>query len=94
MDFDPNPPTGERNRSGPRWYSVVAFLVIASLLALIAIGVLISSAANEERACYAKWTAEAETIQASDLTIQGQEPFRERIVRMREDCQPGSTGKR
>ena len=94
MDFDPNPPTGERNRSGPRWYSVVAFLVIASLLALIAIGVLISSAANEERACYAKWTAEAETIQASDRIIAGKEQLLETLGRMREDCQPGSTGKR
>ncbi len=59
MDFDPNPPTGERNRSGPRWYSVVAFLVIALLLTANALAMFVNAEANEEQACYARAHAAA-----------------------------------
>ena len=51
MDFDPNPPTGERNRSGPRWYSVIAFLVVAFLLLLIAVAINDNTEATREQAC-------------------------------------------
>ena len=54
MDFDPNPPTGERNRSGPRWYSVVAFLVIAFLLAVNALAIFANAEANSEQACWTR----------------------------------------
>ena len=53
MDFDPNPPTGERNRSGPRWYSVVAFFVIALLLLFNALAMFVNAEANEKQACFA-----------------------------------------
>ena len=62
MDFDPNPSTGERNRSGPRWYSVVAFLVIAFLLAVNALAMFANAEANEEQACYTHSLAEAQYI--------------------------------
>mgnify|MGYP001211500331 CR=1 FL=1 len=54
MDFDPTAATGERNRSGPRWYSRVAFFVIALLLLFNAIAIFANAAANEERACWAE----------------------------------------
>ena len=57
MDFDPNPPTGERNRSGPRWYSVVAFLTIAFLLLLNAVAMFVNADANQKEACYAEAAA-------------------------------------
>ncbi len=52
MDFDPNAATGERKRSGPRWYSRVAFFVIALLLLLTALAMFALAKANEEQACY------------------------------------------
>ena len=54
MDFDPNAATGERKRSGPRWYSRVAFFVIALLLLFNAIAIFANAEANEERACWAE----------------------------------------
>tara|TARA_Y100000782_G_scaffold28556_1_gene31968 strand:+ start:143 stop:451 length:309 start_codon:yes stop_codon:yes gene_type:complete len=54
MDFDPTAATGERKRSGPRWYSVIAFLVIAFLLLLNAIAMFANAEANGEEACYAR----------------------------------------
>ena len=60
MDFDPNPATGERKRSGPRWYSRVAFFVIALLLLLNAIAMFANAEANGEEACYARAHAAAE----------------------------------
>ena len=53
MDFDPNAVSGERNRSGPRWYSVVAFLTIAFLLLLNAVAMFVNAEANEKQACFA-----------------------------------------
>ena len=36
MTYDPTPAYGqEQRRSGPRWYSVIAFLVIAFLVMLV-----------------------------------------------------------
>ena len=54
MDFDPNAATGERKRSGPRWYSRVAFFVIALLLLLNAVAMFVNAEANGEQACYAR----------------------------------------
>ena len=55
MTYDPNPAYGqEKRRSGPRWYSVVAFLVIAFLLAVNALAVFANVEANEEQACQTK----------------------------------------
>ncbi|MBT4188242.1 MAG: hypothetical protein HOE14_13640 [Gemmatimonadales bacterium] len=54
MDFDPTAATGERNRSGQRWYSRVAFFVIALLLLFNAIAIFANAEANEERACWAE----------------------------------------
>ena len=61
MDFDPNAATGERKRSGPRWYSRVAFFVIALLLLLNAIAMFANAEANSEQACWAKVNALADT---------------------------------
>ncbi len=48
MSYDPTPAYGqEQRRSGPRWYSVVAFLVIAGLLFLNAAAMLGNLEANE-----------------------------------------------
>jgi len=48
MTYDPNPAYGqEQRRSGPRWYSVVAFLVISGLLFLNAAAMLGNLEANE-----------------------------------------------
>ena len=63
MDFDPNAATGERNRSGPRWYSRVAFFVIALLLLLNAIAMFANAEANSEQACWAKVNALADAFQ-------------------------------
>ena len=65
MDFDPNPATGERKRSGPRWYSRVAFFVIALLLLLNAFAMFANAEANSEQACWAKVNALADTYSAS-----------------------------
>ena len=59
MDFDPNPATGERKRSGPRWYSRVAFFVIALLLLFNALAMFANAEANDEQACYARAQAAA-----------------------------------
>jgi len=59
MDFDPNAAPGERKRSGPRWYSRVAFFVIALLLLFNAIAMFANAEANEEQACYARVNAAA-----------------------------------
>jgi hypothetical protein len=59
MDFDPNPPTGERKRSGPRWYSRVAFFVLALLLLFNAIAMFVNAEANDEQACYTRVNAAA-----------------------------------
>ena len=63
MDFDPNAATGERKRSGPRWYSRVAFFVIALLLLLNAIAMFANAEANSELACWAKVNALADAFQ-------------------------------
>ena len=63
MDFDPTAATGERKRSGPRWYSRVAFFVIALLLLLNAIAMFANAEANSEQACWAKVNALADTLQ-------------------------------
>ena len=63
MDFDPNAATGERKRSGPRWYSRVAFFVIALLLLLNAIAMFANAEANSEQACWAKVNALADAFQ-------------------------------
>ena len=63
MDFDPNAATGERNRSGPRWYSRVAFFVVALLLLLNAIAMFANAEANSEQACWAKVNALADALQ-------------------------------
>ena len=60
MDFDPNAATGERKRSGPRWYSRVAFFVIALLLLLNTVAMFVNAEANEKEACYARAHAAAE----------------------------------
>ena len=57
MDFDPNAATGERKRSGPRWYSRVAFFVIALLLLLNAVAMFVNAEANQKEACYAEAAA-------------------------------------
>ena len=54
MDFDPNAAPRERKRSGPRWYSRVAFFVIALLLLLNAVAMFVNAEANGEQACYAR----------------------------------------
>ena len=63
MDFDPNAATGERKRSGPRWYSRVAFFVIALLLLLNAIAMFANAEANSEQACWTKVNALADAFQ-------------------------------
>ena len=63
MDFDPTAATGERKRSGPRWYSRVAFFVIALLLLLNAIAMFANAEANSEQACWAKVNALADALQ-------------------------------
>ena len=63
MDFDPNAATGERKRSGPRWYSRVAFFVIALLLLLNAIAMFANAEANSEQACWAELNALADAFQ-------------------------------
>ena len=63
MDFDPNAATGERKRSGPRWYSRVAFFVVALLLLLNAIAMFANAEANSEQACWAKVNALADALQ-------------------------------
>ena len=63
MDFDPNAATGERKRSGPRWYSRVAFFVIALLLLLNAVAMFANAEANSEQACWAKVNALADALQ-------------------------------
>ncbi len=63
MDFDPNAATGERKRSGPRWYSRVAFFVIALLLLLNTIAMFANAEANSEQACWAKVNALADAFQ-------------------------------
>ena len=65
MDFDPNAASGEWKRSGPRWYSVIAFLVIAFLLLLNAIAMFVNAEANEEQACYAMYAATGQMLQAA-----------------------------
>ena len=60
MDFDPNATTEERKRSGPRWYSVSAFLVIAFLLLLNAVAMFANAKANSEHACWTRALATAE----------------------------------
>ena len=66
MTYDPNPAYGqEKQRFGPRWYSVVAFLVIAFLLAVNALAMFANAEANEEQACYAKYTTGIEMAQAA-----------------------------
>ena len=65
MDFDPNAATGERKRSGPRWYSRVAFFVIALLLLLNAIAMFANAEANGEEACYARAAAANEVLELS-----------------------------
>jgi hypothetical protein len=60
MDFDPNAATGERKRSGPRWYSRVAFFVIALLLLFNAIAMFANAEANDEQACYTRAHAAAD----------------------------------
>ena len=62
MDFDPNATPEERKRSGPRWYSVVAFLVIAFLLLLNAVAIFGNAEANSEQACYTRALAWAELL--------------------------------
>ena len=57
MDFDPNAALGERKRSGPRWYSRVAFFVIALLLLLNAVAMFVNAEANQKEACYAEAVA-------------------------------------
>ena len=86
MDFDPNAATGERKRSGPRWYSRVAFFVIALLLLLNAIAMFANAEANEEHACWAKWAAQAEVIQASSAEWHYDQVETLR-AQMREDCE-------
>ena len=90
IDFNPNAGSAEksRSRSGPRWYSVIAFLVVAALLGLIALGVLASADADEERACYAHWMTEAQMLQATDQRFQGVDAVRNYLNRMHEDCSP------
>ena len=63
MDFAPNPPTGARPRSGPRWYSVVACFVSAFLLAGNALAMFANAEANSEQACWAKVNALADALQ-------------------------------
>ena len=86
MDFDPNAATGERKRSGPRWYSRVAFFVIALLLLLNAIAMFANAEANSEQACWAKWTARAEAMQASDHQWVGEGGVIHILREMNEDC--------
>ncbi len=57
MDFDPNAAPGERKRSGPRWYSRVAFFVIALLLLLNTVAMFVNAEANQKEACYAEAAA-------------------------------------
>ena len=75
MDFDPNAGTREKPRSGPRWYSVVAFLVIAFLMAANALAMFANAEANEEQACYAKYNAGIQMVQAraGELQLPGKE---------------------
>ena len=84
MDFDPNAASGERKRSGPRWYSVVAFLVIAFLLLLNAIAMFVNAEANEEQACYAKYAAGGQLLGASAGTDKN--ATRNLLARMFEEC--------
>ena len=86
MDFDPNAATGERKRSGPRWYSRVAFFVIALLLLLNAVAMFANAEANSEQACWAKWTARAETMQASDSQWIGEDGVLSILRQMNEEC--------
>ena len=65
MDFDPNAASGERNRAGPRWYSRVAFFVIALLLLLNAFAMFANAEANSEQACWAKVNAMADSYSFS-----------------------------
>ena len=51
MDFDPTAARRERKRSGPRWYSRVAFFVIALLLLFNAIAMFANAEANGEEVC-------------------------------------------
>jgi hypothetical protein len=84
MDFDPNPPTEERNRSGPRWYSVIAFLVIAFLLLLNAVAMFVNAEANSEQACYAKYAAGSQLVGARAGTDKN--ATRDLLVLMLEEC--------
>jgi hypothetical protein len=59
IDFDPTGASREKSRSGPRWYSVIAFLVIAFLLAVNALAMFVNAAAKEEEACYTRVNASA-----------------------------------
>ena len=86
MDFDPNAAPGERKRSGPRWYSRVAFFVIALLLLLNAIAMFANAEANSEQACWAKWTAQAELVQASTGSW-NLDQWQALDARMMEDCE-------
>ena len=64
MTYDPTPAYGqEQRRSGPRWYSVVAFLVIAFLLAVNALAIFANAEANSEQACWVKVNALADAFQ-------------------------------
>ena len=64
MTYDPTPAYGqEQRRSGPRWYSVVAFLVIAFLLAVNALAIFANAEANSEQACWVKANALADAFQ-------------------------------
>ena len=66
MTYDPTPAYGqEQRRSGPRWYSVVAFLVIAFLLAVNALAIFANAEANSEQACYAKYAATGQMLEAA-----------------------------
>ena len=49
-DFDPTAASREKSRSGPRWYSVVAFVVVAILLILNVQAIRSNTRAEERRA--------------------------------------------
>ena len=57
IDLDPTAGSREKSRSGPRWYSVVAFLVIAFLLTVNALAMFVNAGAKEEEACYTRVNA-------------------------------------
>ena len=57
IDFDPTSGSREKSRSGPRWYSVFAFLVIAFLLAVNTLAMFVNAGAKEEEACYTRVNA-------------------------------------